>query len=403
MKILIISEYFPPDQVGASRRTKILAKVLSNNNKIKILTTSPHYPGEISKVKWYKPYSVNYNKNIEIHRFWMPIIPMNNSIGRILNYTVFSILASFFILFAGKSDIVWGTSPNVFVTIPINFHSIIYKSKRIINIDDLWPNAPIELGYLRNGILRSISKKFALISILSTDGISTISDKLKNIVNQIHKNTIPTASVYVGIEDYRLSKFRKLMNNKKTDITSPFIFMYSGKLGPAYDFRIMINGFKNWIQMDKLDTRLVIRGTGPEELGLRKLVNSIPNAPIKISSNYLEDDKYDHLLSSVNCFILPMKDNFISTTAIPTKLLEYISTGKVILGISKGEPKRIISESKSGLICDYNLENIVDTYSKIYHNSNEFHNSEFQMQYIKENFSEKIIRKQAQQLFSDMD
>jgi len=398
MNILLVSEYFPPDQVGASRRTKVLAEILSNRHRVTVLTSSPHYPKSNSQIKWYKPVNSKNIDNYKVIQFWMPELKMETTIGRIVNYCLFSFIAGFMSLFIRKQDIVWGTSPNIFVTIPINVHHLIHKSKRIINVDDLWPTAPIELGFLKNQLIKLIAIKFAIISLSETDGISTISDKLESIMKKLKFINNPIRTVYVGIEYKRLEKFNNFQVKK---IKPYFRFMYSGKLGPAYDFELLIRSFKSWINNTEANAELIIRGTGPLEIEIRKLINKSSCQNIKFDNEYLSDVEYDHLLLSTDTFVLPMKKNFVSSTAIPTKLLEFIASGKPTILIAEGEPRRILQESKGGLVCNYNPHEIIKAFS-IFYEGAKINDPEFQFRYIKNKFTNKNISFQANRLIKEI-
>jgi len=48
----------------------------------------------------------------------------------------------------------------------------------IANVDDIWPEAPIQLGFLETPLLRYVSKQIGTHAFDNLDGITTISETI---------------------------------------------------------------------------------------------------------------------------------------------------------------------------------------------------------------------------------
>jgi len=392
LKILLITEYFPPDQVGAATRVNVLAHSLKRKHQVCILTSSPHYPGRKSKVRWYHPVCVVTNQGIKIVRVWMPTFDVTSFFGRVVNYLYFSFFSILWFPLIGRNDLVWGTSPNVFTFIPTKIYSKLFKVPSILNIDDLWPTAPIELGFINNKSMQNISIKFALASMYVVNGISTISESLTRLV-RILQPLIPVDTVYVGISNDRLNQLKLINNLVKENDSDKIVFLYSGILGPAYDFEILIDGFCKFSELHE-NVELIIRGNGPEMKSIFTKLKSVNCPKIKLLVDYLTENELNHLLMSCHVMILPLKDNLISRTAIPTKLIEYMATQKFILHIGKGQARSIVNRYGNGISTGYKIDEIVNAMKIAYLNTPKNFNSDF----IELNFSEDIVLKQAEEL-----
>ncbi len=354
MNLLMISEYYPPDQVGASTRISILIKELRKFHDITLITSFPHYPKpENQKVNFLRPIQVMKKKHLTIIRIWMPVLNMNSSIGRILDYSIFTVLSIIGFPFVSKKpDIIWGTSPNVFCGFTAKLAKICFGGLALANIDDVWPEGPAELGFLKSNTLRWMGEILSKASVTGMDAITTISQtiswyyKKKYDVQNIF--TIPVGFDNKKLEYFiRTSKYGK--NEGNTTFDKKITFMYSGILGPAYDFELLIKAFS--LIEDKSNFQLVIRGTGPLKGYIERLLKKYRLTNASFETQYLSIEDLHKRLQSADVFILPMVNNFISKTALPTKLFEYMSIGRPILLYGKGEPKKLVENANAGIIC----------------------------------------------------
>jgi len=68
----------------------------------------------------------------------------------------------------------------------------------------------------------------------------------------------------------------------------------------------------------------------------------------------LDHAEYAEFMKSARIFILPMKDNFISSTALPSKLFDFMAFERPVLLLGKGAPAHLVSDSKCGLAVNQN-------------------------------------------------
>ena len=151
MKILLISDNYPPENNALSNRAYANAHYFSKYHDVSVLTCFPNYPfGKIFK---------NYNKkkiilkeeeeNIKIFRIKTFITKKNNGILSFFDYLSFGV-NSFFFSFFLKKDLIIASSP----PLPVAFFSILASkitfTKNILEVRDIWSDSIYELGISRN-------------------------------------------------------------------------------------------------------------------------------------------------------------------------------------------------------------------------------------------------------------
>jgi glycosyltransferase involved in cell wall biosynthesis len=407
MNILIISEYFPPDQVGASTRTKIIVKELIKYHNVTLITSTPHYPKpEKVNQAFHTPIKIYQGKSLKIIRVWMPEINMDTTIGRVFDYSYFTLFFMLALPFVSeKPDFIWGSAPNVFCGFTAKIAHSFLGGVPIVHIDDIWPEGPIDFGFLRPKLLQKLSELLAKLSLSNIRIITTISDSISRYYKKKYK--IPQIyTIPVGIEEKRLKKLIQLKRDMKGQKRSnnKTLFMYSGKLGPGYDFDLMIKAFGFLQNNENEGIKLIIRGTGPLESRIKRSIeeNNVKN--IVLENTYLALKELNRKLISADAFILPMQDSILSKTALPTKLFEYMGIGKPVLVFGTGEPKMLVEKANAGLVSsDRDPKKLADLIKKFIDLEDHWDNwGENGQKFIKKYYSSNIIVLQANKMFKEL-
>lgn len=313
---------------------------------IDIITAVPHYPdGNESSTKDMKMFRRFVSSQVNVLRFWMPSVSHKTRAGRILNYVLFSMLSSIGTLLVRKPDIIFAQSPNFFVWFPGLAGKMLRRTPLVANVDDLWPEALEDLGIVKSSLIISFVNWLRRICLTLADHIVCISDSITKAIisNNIHAHKVSTVEV-----GYDFEGLGAVSSTHKAKATNDLTVVYSGILGPAYDFSAIIDLAGCIVKM-KHAISFVIKGRGPELEGVRKLVTKSKLDNIEINDSWMEVEKYNDFMRSADVFILPMQDNYISTTALPTKLFEYMAFAKPVIVVGQGEVANIVNEAGCGI------------------------------------------------------
>ena len=175
MKLLILTQYFPPE-VGApqNRLFELAIRLKKMGVNVTVLTAMPNYP----QMKIYdgyegKNYMYEEIEGIPVHRASI-YLPKNKSIiQRLLNYFSFVYSSAQ----VGKNrigdvDVILCESPPLFLGYSALYLKRKKKAKLIFNVSDLWPESAEKLGVVTNKWMLKLAyrleKKLYRKSILVT-------------------------------------------------------------------------------------------------------------------------------------------------------------------------------------------------------------------------------------------
>ena len=320
-KILIISQYFPPDMSGGGTRAFNYAKCLSKNYDVTVITAFPHLHSKIPSTYRYHLMKKEKIDKINVIRVRVPSILHDSIKNRIFLHFSF-LISSLIPLFSQKPDVIFASEPNLFSIIPAFFYSKLRGGKVIRVVDDLWPEVIYERGFLKSKLIQKFLNKLAHFSYNFPKFILPLTEEAKNHIIKFYKIDPQKIIVIEHGVDTDIFKFqeKKIHNN--------FIIMYSGALVESYDFEILLE-----VAQKLMNThfQFIIRGKGLLLEKLENKKNELNLNNLIIDSTFVENKKLSSTLSIADVFLVPMKDDYFLNLSLPTKILEYQALGRPII------------------------------------------------------------------------
>ena len=348
MRILIHTQYYPPEIGAPQARLSELAQGLSSRGyEVSILTAFPNYPtGRIYPEFTGALVKKEVRSGITVYRSWIyPSISLK-IVPRIFSYFSF-VISSFIygIFIPGKFDYVLTESPPLFLGITGFLLSKIKKAKWIFNISDLWPESALHLGVIRPGFFYTIAlrlekyiyKKAFVVTGQSKTIIADINNRYPQVQTYHLSNGVDNRlfNPYLKSEELR----RKLAHQEE------IIFFYGGLHGLAQGLDQILYAAKSACE----NCRFVFLGDGPEKKNLVKLAQELGLENI-IFLEPIPKEQMPGYLASVDVCIVPLK--MALPGAVPSKIYEAMAAEKPVLLVAEGEAAQIIQDANAGVVID---------------------------------------------------
>lgn len=351
MKLLILTQYFPPE-VGApqNRLYELAVRLQQKGMEVTVLTAMPNYPQ--MKIypgydgKWYLQESMG---DLQIHRSWIYTTPSKGIFKRLLNYFSFvisSFIAGVFKL--GSFDYILCESPPLFLGMSAFALKKIKNTKLLFNVSDLWPESAEKLGLVTNPLFLKAATRLEEFLYRQSN---LVSGQTQGIVKNI-SSRFPTKKVYWlpnGVDmnyykaDISSSTWRSENNFKEDD----FILLYAGIIGHAQGLEVIIQAAAKLRQHTTI--KFVFLGSGPEKEKLIQLKNEQALQQVYFF-DAVGKNEMPGIIAASNVSIVPLKRLDLFKGAIPSKIFENLAMKKPILLGVEGEAKDLfITEGKAGL------------------------------------------------------
>lgn len=395
MRIVILSQYFPPE-VGApqNRLYELAVRLQERGAEVTILTAMPNYPQMVIHKEYKGRWHVKEQMNgLTVHRSWIYASTSKGIIKRLLNYYSFVISSLFTGLFRlPKHDYILVESPPLFLGKTAYLISRLRGSKMIFNVSDLWPESAEKLGIVTNKTFLSVAtwleeflyKKSHLITG-QTQGIC------KDIQTRFPKKDIFWLPNGVDMKYYVASDKDMTWRNSLGFSQDDMLLLYAGIIGHAQGLEVILHAAK--ILKTEKNIKFLILGSGPEREKLIQLKEELHLSNVTFL-DAVGKKEMPTIVRSVDAAVIPLKKLDLFLGAIPSKIFENLAMRKPILLGVLGEAKELfIDEGKAGLA--FEPENAEDLALKVRQLISDpeactrFGNNGYE--YVKENFTRDLI------------
>lgn len=333
MNILILSDqYLPSTRSSSILIGDLIQELLKKKDKVTLITSTPES----------KKFS-NKNKSLKIIRVNIFSWNKKNFILKGINQ-IFLMTQIILILMKDnkKFDKVFIYCPPLFLGLISLF---IKSTKKILNIQDFFPQNAIDLGILKNKFIIFFLKKIEKIVYDNNDFILVNSLNSKKYLIQKY----PELKKKI-IFNYNWTKIRKI-NKKKFKKNKIFKFVFGGSLGPAQNLEKLLPIFKRLI--GKCELHIYGDGITKDKFKKEVIKNDIKN--IKIYKT-ISNSNFVHKLQEYDSGLVVL-NKLNKTPFIPGKFNFYCSNGKNSTAIvhKQCDLNQIINREKIGFVtCNFN-------------------------------------------------
>jgi len=238
-------------------------------------------------------------------------------------------------------------SQKLFSFIPGLAQKILKKSFLVTDTTDVWPEALVNTGNIRsNGPLFKVIRWVMRIIYGLSDGVTTLNEAMKKLIVDSTKVSPLKMSILPNTVDVNL--FRPMDVLREKEFRDKFIIMYSGNLGPNYDFQTLLKSALV-LKSKATDVLFIIRGYGEMSSFISSFIKDNELMNVLLDTRLLERDELVHYLNKADTFVLPMKKCPYPDASFSIKLLDYLACGKPVICCAEGFLSAFISEHRAGI------------------------------------------------------
>lgn len=132
----------------------------------------------------------------------------------------------------------------------------------------------------------------------------------------------------------------------------PQKIFYGGSFAKKDGLECLIKAFDQvWNSYPSMELVLTGKGeTGPDFEEIMKLIDGLPSKGSIHYLGYLSSQQYYKTLNEADIFIANRNNSMAAHTGFPSKLIEYLATGKAVIASNVGDVGRFLTHRKDALL-----------------------------------------------------
>jgi glycosyltransferase involved in cell wall biosynthesis len=351
MRVLLLSQYFPPETGGPPNRMLSIARGLERNgHDVVVVAEKPNHPEGIIRPDYRGGFFEEREyEGIPVIYTWVRARPEKTFVSRILFYVSFmvsSVLGA--IKTQGPFDVVIASSPPLFVGLSGWAAARLKGARFVFDVRDIWPEVAVAMGELTNPVMIRVAESIESFIYDQADGVTAVTDSFCDHISNVAGPGTPTRRVMNGTipETFDRPETRKPKRKNLGVEEDTFVVTYAGNVGLAQGLPHVIGAAERVADRDDVEIHIVGSGPVKEQLVALEREKQLDN--VRFFDRVPLDQAAAHMAAS-DALLVPLGDNPIYRQFIPSKLFDSMAAGRPVLLSVEGEARALLEEADAGL------------------------------------------------------
>ncbi len=358
MKILYVSQYFPPEMGAPAARAVELSRHWARmGHEVTVLTGFPNHPTGVVPEDWRSRFHrLRYTETVDgvrVVRTWLWPLPNRKAHERIRNYASFCVSAAVSGLVLHTPDVIIATSPQLLCALSGWWLAWWKRVPFVFEVRDLWPESLAAVGAGSEGtLLHRMLGAIAGFLYRRADRIVVVSPAFKGHLMRYWN--VPAAKISIVENGVETDLFRldpaAMEVRKQLNLEDRFLICYIGTMGNAHGLETLIAAAEE-LQTALPNAMFLLIGEGAEKQRIVELAAARGLTNIHFLGQQPRE-RIPAYVSAADLCLVMLKKTELFKTVIPTKLLEYMACERPVVVAVDGQARQIVEEAGGGVFVE---------------------------------------------------
>ena len=349
MNVLLIHQSFTSGrEAGGTRHFELGQRLAAHSDRLTIvasqvsyLTGRPVDPGRRG-LFYREPSGV-----VEVLRAYAPPAYHRPFFMRVVSFVVFAQASVWAGLRAGPVDVVMGTTPPLFQAFSAWLVARLRRKPFLLEVRDLWPKFAIDMGVLRNPLLKALARGAERFVNRHADHQLVNSPAYRD---HLLDQGVPAGKVSLVPNGADVDMFdpsaRGEQFRTRYGLADKLLVLYAGALGMANDLKTVIEAADRL--RDRGEVHFLLVGDGKERAGLEGEVRRRGLTNVTFAGP-LPKDRMPEALAAADLCLATLMNLPAFTTTYPNKVFDYMAAGRPTLLAIGGVIREVIEAAGGGV------------------------------------------------------
>jgi putative colanic acid biosynthesis glycosyltransferase WcaI len=347
MKILYLSQSFPPEPGATARPLKQAVSLQRLGHDVTVVTSMPFYPfGRIYPGYRWKLVQRESVDGVRVFRIWSFPAPNVGVVRRLLSYgsfAAFSILAG---LYQPQPELVIASVPNPGTDFAGLVIAWLRSARCIVEFRDFVAESLAPVGHAPDGLLVSIAAMYQRMVCRLADFIAVPNKSMVDLL--CHRGVPPERVLYLPhAADAMPPAEPQIIDTIRNAMVEGdwFLALYAGSFGRYYRLDTLVQAARI-ISRREERVKLVLLGTGTERARIEQIIQSEGLTTLGLAGPVAPDAVAPYL-QAANLLIAPLSltNQEPGSGFLYTKDCQYLLAGKPIIAVEPRPRLKLILEA----------------------------------------------------------
>jgi lipopolysaccharide/colanic/teichoic acid biosynthesis glycosyltransferase/glycosyltransferase involved in cell wall biosynthesis len=344
MRVLFVTQYYPPETGAAPLRAYHFARTLAEDgHSVTVVTGMPNHPSGVKPraYRW-KLAAREKADGVRIRRCYTYATPHKTFATRMLNQLSFTLTGLLGGLATGPCDTVLVTSPPLFLGLTGWLLALFKGVPFVLDVRDYWPRAAVALGQLRGR--RAIAR---------AEGLERFLYRRASRIVAVTPSTV-RMMVESGVPEHRVVLIPNGADTRRfTPGAQPagrgdgHTVLYSGTHGLIHGMEALLDAAAH-LRSDA-SVRFLLVGDGAEKDALVRRAASMGLSNVEFRPSQQPEDLARTIRGASVC-VATMSEGQFSDTAVPVKMFDYMACARPVVAAVAGDARDIVEASRGGVV-----------------------------------------------------
>lgn len=347
MRILVLSQYYPPEIGATQTRVHTLARNLAQRgHEVDVLCEVPNHPQGIVHDGFRRPVVRRTLDGVRVRYLWVKTNPVKTTRSRLEFYGSYAAMATLAGAACRRPDVVFASSPPLPVAAAAATVAGRHRVPWVFDVRDLWPEAAAAMGELSNPRLLRLMERLANGLYENAAAITAVTEPFRgSIADRVSRpekvSLLPNGTTRFWVDGAGLEVDRGSINLPH----DRFVWTYAGNVGAAQGLETAVSAAG---LLANEGFQLLILGDGPAKAGLEAQAQAMPNAAVDFRPQVEPAEALRHLRGS-DALLVPLAPDPALSAFVPSKLFDCCAAGRPVIVAAAGEPTRLAGASGAAL------------------------------------------------------
>jgi colanic acid biosynthesis glycosyl transferase WcaI len=358
-QLLLLSLVFPPDGVSTAQLFgEVVEDLVALGWHVDVVTTKPHYnppqgdaPGQALTRLWGGLLAKSTFHGATV---WHTAMPKKGSsvptrIAGWLGFHCLSLVVAW--LKVGQINVILAPSPPLSIGVAAWLIGALKRAPFIYNVQELYPDAAVSLGAVREGPLLSMLRRMEGFVYDHSFAVTTIAPRMARVISARTKDARKVRLI-PNFVDTRIISPRPRDNSfsREFGLGSRFIVLYAGNMGPAQGLETLLDTADLTRGNDRILYVFVGDGTSRDSLERASRSRMLSNVLFIPQQPY---ERVPDIYGASDLCVVPLASTLVAE-AVPSKVYRIMAAERRVLAMADptSDLADLIRESGAGMVVE---------------------------------------------------